>query len=749
MALTGTLLADFSAFSNEAAKATAAVKGLGTSADTAAAQLSKIGEGVNIKSTISDPMGTATTIATQYAESLGTLGVAAVGLTTGVAALGVALFELGSRSAEVIAKFDDLADKTGMSVPALSRLSNASQVIGADLGQLTDVVFKLEQRMGENSVAFQKGMSAMGLSTEDLKAAGPDHYLDLVTAGLQGIADPAARAAAGTEVLGKGYRDVAHALNDLATGLELTKDIEPWTEQQAKDAEAFGFQVAALEVHVKALGLAIGADLIPMLSTLVGWLEELRQKYNNLPDAIKTVISPANLAGAAFREVSAAIDVLTGKTGELPLDLDKATKAMATANDVTQQLKINVPGLNDGLAATRELMADLDPKTRAAAAETKKFNDAMAELTSAGDGWKGTLDTIDGAVVESIISARAAGVSMQALGVIYSDLSDTQKASIEKEIAARAKQTTEAQKELDAQAKLEAKTIEETTKLWDAYEVERTKQMGTVTDIARAENTKQYNDAAATANKMGIVDAQYWDALEARWKQKSQAIGMDWAALTKAATTESKAGLQQIADGAQATYQEALKHVGEWSDSSIEKFRTTAEEAQKAADMFGTGWDANAKKAAAATGAMADAVIGSIHAITMASQAATIAQNAKPYADTAADRLKTLADDQAKYGAGAISIVGLFGGVNPIQTRDSGGPVVAGQSYLIGGGKAPELFTPGASGFVTPGGGGGSHVTQNIYITQPLGTADAIARAVADAQVQLMRGQGVRLPYGT
>jgi hypothetical protein len=84
----------------------------------------------------------------------------------------------------------------------------------------------------------------------------------------------------------------------------------------------------------------------------------------------------------------------------------------------------------------------------------------------------------------------------------------------------------------------------------------------------------------------------------------------------------------------------------------------------------------------------------------------------------------------------------------PTQTRDSGGPVVAGQSYLIGGGKAPEVFTPGASGFVTPGGGGGSTV-QNIYITQPLGTPEAIARAVADAQVGLMRGQGVRLPYGT
>ena len=71
MALTGTLLADFSAFTNEAAKATAAVKTMETGADTAAAKLSKIGEGVNIKSTISDPMGTATTVATQFAESLG------------------------------------------------------------------------------------------------------------------------------------------------------------------------------------------------------------------------------------------------------------------------------------------------------------------------------------------------------------------------------------------------------------------------------------------------------------------------------------------------------------------------------------------------------------------------------------------------------------------------------------------------------------------------------------------------------
>jgi hypothetical protein len=748
MALTGTLLADFSAFINEAGKATSAVTTMGAGGDEAAAKLSKLA-----------PAATDT-------------GAAFGGLSQQIAATFTSMVSSEAVIEGVSSAFHVLTEFVNESIAAYSKQEDATVKLTSALRQHGLATPQVIDQYNALATSFQ---NTTKYADEDIQAM--ESLLTLVgnvmpsqmKAALQASTDLAsglgidlekatmlvAKAAAGhTETLGR-YGITVDAAEVSSRGFAAVLDVinEKFGGQAAAAIETYSGRVAqaanAWDNVKEALGKIVLED--PLVTNAINHMVTATQNadkaatdaHKSLPDLAADFGLIDHVTADAINGIDAYVDSLN--------EMAKAQRmAAAVPSPFAQMAKdMAAPAITAGFALNAQLLKEHEDQVKKDKKALEDLTHAMAEVATAGDGWQATLDTIDGAVVESIINYRAAGVSMKDLGAIYTDLSDTQKAAIEKEIAARAQQTTEAKKELDAQAALEAKTIDETTKLWDAYELERTKQMGTVTAIARAENDKQYNDAAAQANKMGIVDAQYWDALEARWKQKNQAIGIDWAALTKAATTQSKAGLQEIADGAQATYQEALKHVGVWSDSSIEKFRTTAAEAQKAADMFGTGWDDAAKKAQKATKEMADNTIGAIHAITMASQAAIIDQNAKPYADTPEDRLKLLADDQAKYGAGAISIVGLFGGVNPIQTRDSGGPVVAGQSYLIGGGKAPEIFTPGASGFVTPGGAaGGGHVT-NIYITQPLGTADAIARAVADAQVNLMRGQGVRLPYGT
>jgi hypothetical protein len=74
----------------------------------------------------------------------------------------------------------------------------------------------------------------------------------------------------------------------------------------------------------------------------------------------------------------------------------------------------------------------------------------------------------------------------------------------------------------------------------------------------------------------------------------------------------------------------------------------------------------------------------------------------------------------AMAGAANIDLSGL-------QFRANGGPVAQGGSYIVGE-KGPELFTPSASGNITPNGGfgGGASITVNVNGGDP----NSIVRAL-------------------
>jgi hypothetical protein len=718
MALTGTLLADFSAFTNEAAKATTAVQQMETGADTAAAKLSKLGEGVNIKDTISDPMGTATTVATQYAESLGSLGVAAVGLTTTVAALGAALVGLAEHSASTIAEFDNLADKTGMSVPALSRLSNAAAVVGADFNALTNVTATLERNIGTNTATFQKGLAAMGLSTEALRAVGPDRYLETITEGLASIQDPAAKAAAGAEVLGRGYRNVAASLNDLKDGYDKTKDIDPFTAEQAANAERFMNQLGSIKVHLESLAIAFGAPLITPMSTFLDLLGKLYDLGSKAPEPLKALASPGNLLAAAFNTAGAAIDYFIGAAEKLPGTTAPAARGIDALKEAAKELLIYVPTLKDATAATHEV----DAAQGAWEKSLRAVGDAMA-------GWQTILATIPADVATLATNALAAGASqhdvatafhlsaeqVKALTIAMEDNSKAMTINADFAIDA-AKRRTEIEKAMTAAIN------DQIVAQLKASQAEQEFYMGTVT-AAKAVDTANQQIQGSIKTTTDTTQAGLDATLKHAQDLFSSTLEMANAARDFSGATQKKLD-DDVTASSVAFYNANLAVKGSADDTGAavgDAYTQGFGRAQAASSNFRNSAVADAAAVAAATATW----------------------------ETVQGRLDAFGAAQAANPSNIRSIVGEFGGMPYVQTRDSGGPVVAGQSYLIGGGKAPEIFTPGASGFVTPGAAaGGSHVT-NIYITQPLGTADAIARAVADAQVNLMRGQGVRLPYGT
>jgi len=194
--------------------------------------------------------------------------------------------------------------------------------------------------MGKGGAAFEEGLKKMGLSTEQLKAAGPDHYLELVTQGLTNIQDPAERAAAGAAVLGRGYRDVAANLQDLGKAFALTADIEPWTQKEADEAEAFSMQMKSLEVHTKELSIAIGRDLLPVANAFLEVLKDYAVPAAKFIAFLTGVPQLLHAVAEGFRYASAAWDVFTGHIDQLPAVSGDAARNL-------QQLKDKLIGVKD------------------------------------------------------------------------------------------------------------------------------------------------------------------------------------------------------------------------------------------------------------------------------------------------------------------------------------------------------------------------------------------------------------------
>ena len=334
-------------------------------------------KGFNIQSAISDPMGAAKGAAFALSESIGGVTLAAAAGVASLVAIGAAAFKLASNAAAVGAGLDDMADKTGMSVPALSRLQNAAKVAGSDLGTLTNAVFMVEQRMGQGGKKWDEAIARMGLSTEQLREAGPDKLLQTLASGLASIEDPALKAAAGAAVFGKQYKEVSSILPDLTAAFKLTNDIEPWTAEQAAEAEAFEMQLSSLVVHAEAFGMSVGRWLIGPIGTFIGitvdvvsWLGKTAGELTGILPAIRGV-------GAAWEYATAAIRTFRGQAEDLPKVTGDATVGVKKWQASVAGMAATIPTLEDALR-------EEEFASKALGRELEEMNKAHGKAEAAG-----------------------------------------------------------------------------------------------------------------------------------------------------------------------------------------------------------------------------------------------------------------------------------------------------------------------------------------------------------------------------
>jgi hypothetical protein len=183
---------------------------------------------------------------------------------------------------------------------------------------------------------------------------------------------------------------------------------------------------------------------------LLGWGDVAGQVAGANADVLAKA---SKAAGIEIKDMALALAI----NEEVAKTSAAALKARTVVTvDVVAQEKAAADAIH---AANARMVKDLQAQIDA----VKPFKEAMVELNSVGTGWLGTLDTIDGAVVQGIKYYLEAGVSLKSLADAYG-LTDAQVKAVSSSMKAEADAANKLAAETEALAKAHADELLEMDK---------------------------------------------------------------------------------------------------------------------------------------------------------------------------------------------------------------------------------------------------------------------------------------------
>lgn len=539
----------------------------------------------------------------------------------------------------------DLNAKTGVSIEQLQRFAFVGKQANVSVEDFAQASFKLGVALEGGDKSVVKAVERLGLSYVKLRQDSPDDQWNTTVAALERVTSETERNRLGVDLMGKSFATVAPAIakgySDMAAQAQVSTTAQITAIDNASDA--WDRWVAKQKTGItSALGnWALAQEQLGKLN------EEQLRVYHNM-------IATADFTGA-------------------------------------QKYLLNLAAQVDIVLPKEEKHATLTKEQQVAA---EKLAAAMVELNAAGVGWKGTLDTINGDIVESIKFYLAAGVSQQALATAFG-LTDVQV----KAIATSLKDAEEAQKK------------------WAAAE-----------NAFAAQALKHAQELRAAENQHGIA------------LLKTASEGYD--AIQKAAATFHDFEMKESMDT--ATYQ--IMKIWEKADAEIKAFKGTEEQAQTHADLIYSIANYEAKAITDVMNSAADAMAKKAQALLTA-MAGTWAQYQAALDAASPNMFGTRPVPLGPMGPPSGWGTGRYGPNGEDlwavrwPSRDSGGAVSAGQPVYIGTGAQPELFIPSTAGLMVPRGGGAVSIVNHIYVN---GTAADVARQVASEILRTVK-QGTKL----
>lgn len=276
-------------------------------------------------------------------------GAMALGAGTAIAGFAVkAIGEFQNLALEV----DKFSNATGLAAEEASRWVEVAGDIGIESSTLLTSFNKLNQAIGKGSGEFEK----LGIEIAKTSGGATDvnqTFLNTIDA-LRRINDPATRARAATQLLGKSWTEVSELVEmgagRLSTALEEVsgaKLIDEAEIQKAKDLRAAQDQ---LKDAFENITLVVGQMLVPVLTDVAELLGPLADKMAKAGDkgaaSAGALENFAKWLGIIDDDAEDVVEV----TDEMTRAWEDGYRAMIDAADATNELTVGLEDVDEALS---------------------------------------------------------------------------------------------------------------------------------------------------------------------------------------------------------------------------------------------------------------------------------------------------------------------------------------------------------------------------------------------------------------
>lgn len=199
----------------------------------------------------------------------GALAVVGVALTVD------ALIGSANKAIDALANLDDMAQKTGASVENLSRLSQLASATGADFGAIDGALVKLSKGLvsvDDEGSKVRKALTALGISTKDLKDQDPSATFIEIAKRLQAYEDGTGKAALMTDLLGKSGAELLPYMNDINDHLGRFTGV---SAEAAAAAANYQDQLGFMKAKHEAMVTQIVSAALPAMTDFVEALADI------------------------------------------------------------------------------------------------------------------------------------------------------------------------------------------------------------------------------------------------------------------------------------------------------------------------------------------------------------------------------------------------------------------------------------------------------------------------------------------